>query len=76
MRIFEGEQAPKVLVMSGEDYEHLKNVLVWAALYDIERNNNKNAHVYERVLAATGVEDEVRREMDDKEAQAPRSPVL
>lgn len=45
--------------MSDEDYEHLKNVLIWAALYDIKRNDSRNKAVYDRVLAATGVADEL-----------------
>jgi hypothetical protein len=40
------------LELDDEVYEHLKNILTWAALWDIKCNNDRNKAVYDKVLAA------------------------
>jgi len=42
------------LELTDKAYEHLKNVLIWAALYDSERNNGKNRTIYDLLLEETG----------------------
>ena len=42
---------PGVLIMLPVDvFEHLQNVLTWAALWDITENHDKNHAIYEQLL--------------------------
>lgn len=35
--------------LTQKQYDHLKNVLIWADLYDETRNNRKNAKVFSEI---------------------------
>ena len=40
--------------MPDEAWEHLTNIVTWAALWDVERNDRKNQAVYDQVLPYFG----------------------
>jgi hypothetical protein len=44
------------LELDDETLEHLKNILIWAALYDCTRNEDRNRAIYDKVLPAIGIE--------------------
>lgn len=39
-----------ILELPDEVYEHLRNIVTWAALWDATRNRGKNRAVYDQVL--------------------------
>jgi hypothetical protein len=43
-------EATVALNLPGPVFEHLKNIVTWAALRDIERNENKNRAIYDAML--------------------------
>ena len=47
--------AAVILELPAQTFEHLKNILIWAALWDRSENGGKNRHVYDEVLAAIGI---------------------
>ncbi len=44
------QRARKLDLMPDEVWEHLRNIVIWAALWDRERNNDKNGAIYDLVL--------------------------
>ena len=40
---------PKI-ELSKKAYNHLKNIMVWADLYDKEKNGSKNAKVFDAII--------------------------
>jgi hypothetical protein len=44
------------LELDDETFGHLKNILIWAALYDCTQNGDKNRAIYDKVLPAIGIE--------------------
>ena len=39
-----------IIKLKKTTYRKLKNVLIWADLYDKEKNNSKNSKVYDAIL--------------------------
>lgn len=42
-------EQPVQLILTQEQYMHLVNVLLWAELYDVGKNEGHNRHVYDSI---------------------------
>lgn len=51
-----------ILELPDPVFQHLRNIVIWAALYDEDRNGAKNRGVYEAVLPYLETAEVVRRE--------------
>lgn len=39
----------KKIELSDKNYEHLRNILIWAELYDLTRNSSKNKILFSSI---------------------------